>query len=75
MSAKAVPVVVNTGGHKEIINHGKDGLLWNTEAGLLKSTEVLVQNSKVMHQMASLAQEKSQKFDYEKFKKSLLSLL
>jgi glycosyltransferase involved in cell wall biosynthesis len=75
MSAKAIPVIFNGGGHKEIITHGKNGLLWNTPDGLVKSTEVLINNKKTLVSMAKQAQLASKKYDYENFKKQILALL
>ncbi len=75
MSAGMIPIVFNGGGHKEIITHGKDGLLWNTKEGLLKATEVLIQNKKTMQQLALNAKETSEKFDYAHFKTQILSIV
>jgi GT2 family glycosyltransferase/glycosyltransferase involved in cell wall biosynthesis len=40
----AVPVVFNGGGQPEIINHAKNGFLWNTSAELMEYTRLLIEN-------------------------------
>lgn len=40
----AVPVVFNGGGQPEIINHGKNGFLWNTTDELMEYTAQLMEN-------------------------------
>ena len=75
MSSKAIPVIFNGGGHKEIITHGKNGLLWNTPDGLVKSTEVLMNNKKTLLSLAREAQKASKKYDYANFKQKVLELV
>jgi O-antigen biosynthesis protein len=40
----AVPVVFNAGGQPEIINHSKNGFLWNTTDELMNYTKLLMDN-------------------------------
>jgi glycosyltransferase involved in cell wall biosynthesis len=44
MSAGLIPLVFNGGGQREIINHKENGILWNTEDELVKSTIDLIED-------------------------------
>lgn len=48
MSAGCVPVVVNIGGHKEIIEDGISGFLWSKKSNLLSKTLELINNEKLL---------------------------
>jgi len=74
MSARCVPVVVNRGGQKEIVSHGKSGYLWNTLNELLEHTTTLVHNPERRHTMRQLARERFLDFDRQHFSERLLSL-
>ena len=39
MSAGAIPVVINTGGQRELVMHERDGFVWNDLPELVKYTE------------------------------------
>ena len=67
MGAGAVPVAINAGGQKEIINDGKDGYLWNTLEDLIEKTDSLVKNDKLWKNMSEKAKEKSKLFSEERF--------
>lgn len=75
MAAGCVPLIVNKGGHKEIITHARDGYLWDTPDQLGEWTRELTGNSKKMQELSHSAQEKSKIFSESKFKESLLALL
>ena len=45
LSAKCIPIVVNRGGLKEIVSHGKDGFLWETTGELTDFTLRLADTS------------------------------
>ena len=51
----AVPVVFNAGGQPEIINHGKNGFLWNTTHELISYTKLLIENENVWNDLSNTA--------------------
>ncbi len=56
MSAGCVPLLFNSGGHKEIIQTGENGYLWETIEGLVKASKYLIEDDnlwKVFSQKAS----------------------
>jgi GT2 family glycosyltransferase len=48
----AVPVVFNGGGQPEIINHSKNGFLWNTTNELMEYTKFLMDNQKAWNELS-----------------------
>ncbi|MDO8452873.1 MAG: glycosyltransferase family 4 protein, partial [bacterium] len=75
MSAACVPIVVNLGGHKEIVDDKKDGFLWNSLDELAKITLDMVSNERSRDKIAQKAQEKSKNFSQERFEKELLQII
>lgn len=67
MASGCVPVVFNGGGQKEIINHGLNGFLWQTEKELIDYTVLLIKDSNLREKMAAAAVKKSQNFSKEIF--------
>jgi len=49
----AVPVVFNAGGQPEIINHSKNGFLWNTTNELINFTKLLMEDGSVWNNLCS----------------------
>jgi glycosyltransferase involved in cell wall biosynthesis len=74
MSAGCVPVVVNRGGQKEIVSHGKSGYLWNTRDELLEYTASLLNDPERRNTMRQLARQRFQDFDHRHFAGTLISL-
>ena len=50
-----VPVVFNAGGQPEIINHAKNGFLWNTTDELMDYTKLLMENDSMWNDLSSAA--------------------
>lgn len=67
MGSGAVPVVINAGGQKEIVENGKDGYLWNTEEELISRTSKLIDNNNLLREMSKNAIEKSKIFSGNRF--------
>lgn len=75
MAASCVPIVVNQGGHKEIVDDKKDGFLWNSLDELAKITLDVVSNERSREKIAERARKKSKNFSQERFEKEILELL
>lgn len=71
MAGGCVPIVINKGGHKEIIDDGKNGLFWDKKKELAKTTQELIEDSKRMREMSRAAKHKSVDFSYDLFDKDL----
>lgn len=63
----AVPVVIGKGGQKEIIEEGKNGLLWTTKTQLLEKTLSLINNPQQMETLSKNAIKNSKRFSKQKF--------
>lgn len=74
MASGCVPVVINGGGQKEIVNPGS-GMLWNTREELISKTLTLIRNPQILSDMKKKAIARSKYFDrkkgIERFKKIL----
>lgn len=75
MSAGAVPIVINAGGLPEIVDEGKDGLIWNTEDELVQQTKRIIIDDKFREELSQNAISKSKHFSEEAFQKQLFTLI
>ncbi len=75
MSAKAVPVVINAGGQKEIVKDAENGFLWDSIEELVKKTEILIKKKKVWEELSVSAHKSAQKFSEAAFCKKLSSII
>ena len=66
-AAGAVPVVIEKGGQKEIIQDGKNGRLWSTKTQLYEITKNLIKNKSEMLGLSQRAVVDSKKFSQERF--------
>lgn len=66
-AAGAVPVTIAKGGQKEIVQEGKNGLLWTTKAQLFDQTTRLINSQDLMQKLSLSAIKSCKKFDIEKF--------
>ena len=67
MAYGVVPVVINKGGQKEMIEQGVTGYLWNTEEECIERTKRLIQAEKMRKEMAKRAAKESDKYSMEMF--------
>jgi glycosyltransferase involved in cell wall biosynthesis len=74
MASGAVPIVFNGGGYKEIVNHGKDGYLWNTEEELISFTKEVVA-SRDLRKLSLASIKKSARFSYGVFSGKITELI
>lgn len=75
MSAGTVPVVINAGGQKEIVEDGISGYLWDSEEDLLKKTTKLMENDSLFNLLSEKARERSKGFSSNVFDKNLNLLI
>ncbi|MDP3130057.1 MAG: glycosyltransferase family 4 protein [Bacillota bacterium] len=62
MSAGAVPIVMDKGGQREIVEEGADGFLWKDPGKLVSDTARLIADPALMDSLSRAAREKSTKF-------------
>lgn len=67
MGAGVVPVVINAGGQKEIVEDGLDGYLWNSLEELKGRTQKLMENEKLREEMSKKACFKAKIYSKERF--------
>lgn len=75
MGLGAVPVVINAGGQKEIIEDSKSGFLWNTVDEIINSTDKLVHNERLIKQMSLEAVKRSKIFSGDRFCRELNNII
>lgn len=74
-AAGCVPVVLNTGGHKEIVENNKNGILWNSTEEFITSTEGLIANKALMNRLSQRARENAKQFSEQRFEEEILKLV
>ncbi len=67
MISGCVPVVVNRGGLKEIVDHGKNGFVYDTEDQLINYTFKLIKDKDLRVKMAKQAVLKAKQFNKTKY--------
>lgn len=67
MGAGVVPVVINAGGQKEIVEDNINGFLWNTLAELEEKTLLLTSENKIWEGMSREARKRAKDFTGERF--------
>lgn len=75
MGAGVVPVVINAGGQKEIVQQGVSGLLWNSLDELQEKTQSLMKNTKEWEKLSKNAEKRALDFSYDQFSKNVHNLL
>ena len=75
MGAGAVPVVINAGGQKEIVEDEKNGFLWNNIEELEKITLELINSPKLLTKLSKEALAVSKNFSKEKFSNEINNLI
>ncbi|MBI4092234.1 MAG: glycosyltransferase family 4 protein [Candidatus Levybacteria bacterium] len=67
MGAGAVPVVLNAGGQKEIVEDNVSGLLWNSLSELEEKTLLLTKEDEILQKMSAEAVKRAKDFEGERF--------
>ena len=75
MGAGVVPVVIKSGGQKEIVTDGENGLLWDTLSELKEKTVMLMKDKETWDKFSKAAKLRAKDFGIEKFYKSVEALI
>lgn len=71
MAAGCVPVVINLGGQKEIVEGGVNGFLWDSPEGLEQTTNKLISDGDLVKRISAKALASVKKFSKEEFAKRI----
>jgi glycosyltransferase involved in cell wall biosynthesis len=76
MSAGVIPVVINKGGQREIVDHGVNGYKWDTLEELVRYTNtILTMGEEERLNMSKNAAEKSARYGVEAFRENFNKIL
>lgn len=75
MGAGAVPVVINAGGQKEIVEDGKNGFLWDTLEELQEKTLRLAHDQNLRKKLSEEAKKRAQFFSGRRFCEELEEII
>ncbi len=75
MAAGCVPVVSSAGGHKEIVQNGVNGFLWDNTRQLMEYTNKLISDKTLCRITKIAALEKSRDYSYSTFKSNVEKIL
>ncbi|KKR11455.1 MAG: hypothetical protein UT39_C0007G0020 [Candidatus Woesebacteria bacterium GW2011_GWA1_39_21] len=75
MAGGCVPLLYESGGHREIVDNAKNGYTWNKLSEFVRLTINLVSDSKSLHQLSKEAVKKSGNFSYEVFSEKIKEVL
>jgi len=75
MASGCVPVVIGKGGQREIVNHGKNGFLWDTLEELKRYTLLVANDESLRNSLAQAATVSLEKFNRKNFEAQLDKVL
>lgn len=75
MGSGVVPVVINAGGQKEIVENEGNGFLWNTKDELKEITLKLSNNSSLLNKLSNKAFEDSKRYDEKNFNDNVFKII
>lgn len=75
MRGGVVPVVINAGGQKEIIQDGKNGYLWDSLEDFMTKTNNLIKDKDLWEKMSKAAIERSKMFSKDIFCNNLRNII
>lgn len=75
MAAGDICLAYNAGGHKETIEDGVNGYLWESVPELLKKMNIILENPKNMRQIAGKAVENSRLYSEENFEREVEKII
>lgn len=74
MAAGCIPMVINKGGQKEIVEHGVSGFLWNELDALIEKTLAVVHKEINLSEIAENARQRAEDFDQSHFVPEVFNL-
>lgn len=75
MGAGAVPVVINAGGQREIVEDGKSGYLWDNLKDFAVKTNNLIKDEKLLKRISIAAIKRSEIFSGDRFCNDLKNII
>lgn len=75
MAAKAVPVIFNSGGHKETVSDSNNGFFWVSTKQLISKTNKLINESHLLRELSLRAHRDSNIFSYDVFEKNINKII
>lgn len=75
MGAGAVPVVINAGGQREIVNDGQNGFVWDSLEEFKKKTIKLIEDKNLLNEMSKNAINSSLKYGEQDFCNNINKLI
>lgn len=75
MGGGTIPVVINGGGQKEIVEDGLSGFLWNSLEELETRTLQLIRDEKLLRKMSDNAYDRAKDFSEEDFCKKVQAII
>ena len=75
MSASAIPIICNKGGHTEIIEDSVNGFLWNEPHELVAITKDLISKPKQLEFISTKSTRSSKKYSLQRFENELTSFI
>ena len=67
MASGCVPIVINKGGQKEIVEPGVNGFLWNEQSGLIEKSLACIEKKVDIDTLSQKAIERAREFNKETF--------
>lgn len=74
MAGGCIPVVINKGGQREIVDDGQSGFLWDSIEELKEITVKVVKDESLRGKVAKGAQKRAENFSKEKFEEEIKKL-
>lgn len=75
MVCGSVPIVINAGGQKEIVEEGRSGFVWNSLEEFLQKTINLIKNQRLWEKMSKEAIRRSEIFSGDRFCNELMNII
>lgn len=75
MGSGAVPVVINAGGQKEIVENGKNGFLWGSQKELIDYTKLLIKDGVLWKKLSKAASDRAKIFSGDRFCKEVFDII
>ncbi len=74
MGAGLIPIVINAGGQKEIVQNGVNGYLWDTKEELVKRTLEVIEDKKKRTEMAKASIDSVHHYSLEEFERKIQAI-